>query len=74
MSLLEYKNKFSIENPNRGATVSEDTFFRWSNKNFYRTSYNDMRTPVGYRLIYDIRNLLKTKILLFQDTKDICLE
>ena len=47
MALLEYKNKFSIDNPNRGSTVSEGTFFRWTNQNFYRTSYNDMKSPVS---------------------------
>lgn len=46
MSLLEYRNKFAIDNPKRGKPIPEKHFFRWSNKNFYRTSYNDMRSPV----------------------------
>ena len=44
MSLLEFKNKFSIDNPKRDKSVEEQRFFRWSNKNFYRTSYHDMRS------------------------------
>lgn len=43
MSLLEYKNKFSIDNPKRGKNIKEHNFFKWTAKNFYRTSYNDMR-------------------------------
>lgn len=43
MSLLEYKNKFDIKNPKVGKTFTEEQFFRWTNSNFYRTSYNDMR-------------------------------
>lgn len=51
MSLLDFKNKFSVDNPKRGHTVAESRFFRWSNNNFYRTSYNDMRSPVSFKLI-----------------------
>lgn len=46
MSLLEYKNKFKIENPKANRAIEEPKFFRWTTKNFYRTSYNDMKSPV----------------------------
>lgn len=46
MALLEYKNKFTIDNPKRANPIGEQQFFRWTNKNFYRTSYNDMRVKV----------------------------
>lgn len=45
MALLEHKNKFSIDNHKRGKAIPEQKFFKWSNANFYRTSYNDMRSP-----------------------------
>ena len=41
--MLEYKNKFSIQNPFRKKSLSEAQFFKWRNTNMYRTSYNDMR-------------------------------
>ena len=43
MSLLESKTKFEIKNPKQEQKVGENEFFRWTNGNFYRTSYNDMR-------------------------------
>lgn len=46
MSLLEYKNKFTIDNPRKASPIGEQQFFRWTNKNFYRTSYHDMGTKV----------------------------
>lgn len=46
MALLEYKNKFTIDNPKKANPIGEQQFFRWTNKNFYRTSYNDMRVKV----------------------------
>ena len=42
--MLEFRNKYKIENPKRGKSVTENKFFNWTNKNLYRTSYNDMRT------------------------------
>ena len=45
---LESKTKFSFNN-HRAQTASnfkEDSFARWSNNNFYRTSYNDMSVKV----------------------------
>lgn len=51
MSLIDFKNKFNIDNHKRGNTVQENRFFRWSNNNFYRTSYNDMVSPVSF-IIY----------------------
>jgi hypothetical protein len=50
MALLEHKYKFSVDNPKRGKFVDEQKFFRWTNKNFYRTSYNDMRSPVSVKI------------------------
>jgi hypothetical protein len=49
MSLLEFKNKFNVDNPKRGKVVDEQRFFRWTNKNFYRTSYSDMKSPVSLK-------------------------
>ena len=42
MSLLDYKNKFNIENPKKTHNIIETNFFNWTSGNFYRTSYNDM--------------------------------
>ena len=59
MSLLEYKNKFNINNSKRARSIGkvdpgtvpiEKGIFvknKWSNSNFYRTSYNDMRSKVS---------------------------
>lgn len=47
MALLDSKNKFNIDNHKRGVNMDEKKFFRWSNNNFYRTSYSDMRSPVS---------------------------
>ena len=49
MSMLEYRNKFNVDNPKRSTAFSEDQFFRWTAGNFYRTSYNDMRSKVRSR-------------------------
>lgn len=43
MSLLEQNTKFKIENPKQSQKYVEQQFFKWSNSNFYRTSYHDMR-------------------------------
>jgi hypothetical protein len=45
--MLEFKNKYSIENHKKSTQVEEQRFFRWTNKNFYRTAYNDMRSTVS---------------------------
>ena len=39
---LESKTKFAFNNHRSKSQYSEDTFSKWSNTNFYRTSYNDM--------------------------------
>ena len=39
---LESKTKFNIKN-HKVSQFTEDDFFRWTNGNMYRTSYNDMR-------------------------------
>ena len=58
MALLEHKYKFKIDNPKRGKHLNEERLFRWSNKNFYRTSYNDMRSQVILKVFhYLFRNL-----------------
>jgi len=46
MSLLDFKNKFNIENPKKTSDIFENNFFRWTSGNFYRTSYNDMGSKV----------------------------
>eukprot|EP00347_Sterkiella_histriomuscorum_P018138 403346645 len=47
MNLLEFKNKYNIENPKKTSDIVENNFFGWTSGNFYRTSYNDMgsRSP-----------------------------
>lgn len=73
MALLEHKNKFQIENPKRGNSIAEPDFFRWSNKNFYRTSYNDMRSPVSARdFLFVFRSQLRTRTWLFLGIRAIC--
>lgn len=45
--LLESKSKFDIHSPNRDRPFSPDQFLLWSDRNMYRTSYNDMKSPVS---------------------------
>ena len=73
MSLLEYKNKFSIENPKKNTEIFENNFFRWTSGNFYRTSYNDMGSRVSNSdkfidIVYN-RVQLRERMQQFQDTK-----
>jgi hypothetical protein len=44
--LGETKNKFSHDN-HRKDSIAEPTFFAWTSKNMYRTSYNDMSKRVS---------------------------
>ena len=44
---LESNTKFSFNNHRATHQYGEDTFTRWTNKNFYRTSYNDMAVKVS---------------------------
>jgi len=50
---LESKTKFSFTNhraaANNAMPVVEDVFSKWSNNNFYRTSYHDMSIKVKYQ-------------------------
>jgi len=46
-SFLETKTKFSFHNQRANSVVPEASFASWSNKNFYRTSYNDMSFKVS---------------------------
>jgi hypothetical protein len=39
---MEYKDKFTIQSPNRGKVLEGGELLRWSSNNFYRTSTNDM--------------------------------
>jgi len=45
---MESNTKFDVANPKARQIFTEDAFFKWSSKNFYRTSTNDMttKTPV----------------------------
>ena len=47
MNLLEFKNKYNIENPKKTSDIVESNFFGWTSGNFYRTSYNDMGSRVS---------------------------
>lgn len=49
MALLESKAKFLPINPKKGIAIKEPELFRWSNRNFYRTSYSDMKSPVSLK-------------------------
>ena len=44
---LDSNTKFSFKNHRATEKFGEDTFAKWSNTNFYRTSYGDMDTKVG---------------------------
>lgn len=49
---LDSNTKFSFKNHRATEKFGEDTFAKWSNTNFYRTSYGDMdtkRSPPGRR-------------------------
>ena len=43
---LESKTKTSFHNHRAKTAVGERTFTKWTNDNFYRTSYNDMSVKV----------------------------
>jgi len=43
---MESNTKFDVANPKARQIFTEDAFFKWSSKNFYRTSTNDMTTKV----------------------------
>ena len=58
MSLLDFKNKWTIqtserfvpraaESPAKFASIESPGFQKWSNVNMYRTSYNDMSNKVS---------------------------
>ena len=42
MSTPTTKNKFTASNPAANRVFTEESFFKWSNGNLYRTSTNDM--------------------------------
>ncbi len=44
---LESVTKFKISNPKAKNIFDEKDFFQWSDKNFYRTSSNDMSSKVS---------------------------
>lgn len=44
---LESVTKFKIHNPKATQIFTENEFFQWSDKNFYRTSYTDMSSKVS---------------------------
>ena len=46
---LESVTKFKIHNPKATQIFTENEFFQWSDKNFYRTSYTDMSSKVNSR-------------------------
>ena len=45
-AFLESVTKFKITNPKAKNIFDEKEFFQWSDKNFYRTSSNDMSSKV----------------------------
>ena len=48
---LESNTKFSFNNHKATNKFGEEEFFKWSSKNFYRTSYNDMAAKVTAPLL-----------------------
>lgn len=52
-SLLETRNKFTMSNPKAGMAFTQDSFFKWSDNNFYRTSSNDMSAEVRLKTVFN---------------------
>jgi len=62
MSLLDFKNKFQIENPKKSQDIFENNFFRWTSGNFYRTSYNDMGSKVNSSKIDPLKCIINNNV------------
>ena len=41
------QNKFVFNSHRRKSSIAEPSFFKWTNNNMYRTSYNDMSKKVS---------------------------
>ena len=42
------RDKFTFGSHKKSSSICEPTFFKWTNNNMYRTSYNDMSKKVSY--------------------------
>jgi hypothetical protein len=45
--MLHSKSKFNISSPDRNTAFAPDQFILWTDRNMYRTSYNDMSVKVS---------------------------
>ena len=41
------RDKFTFGSHKKSSSICEPTFFKWTNNNMYRTSYNDMSKTVS---------------------------
>ena len=41
------QNKFTFNSHRKSNSIAETNFFKWTNNNMYRTSYNDMKNKVS---------------------------
>ena len=67
---LESNTKFSFANHRAGERVMEQTFTSWTDKNFYRTSYNDMAVKVRSHPLCAGRRLA---FFIFEEISPECL-
>ena len=54
MAFIEQKNRFTCTNVKAKPVFTEDQFFRWTDTNFFRTSYNDMTSKVIFNTVFYI--------------------
>ncbi len=68
MSLLDFKNKWTIQtserfvpkaadSPSKFASIESPGFKKWTNVNMYRTSYTDMSNKVSHQSLRERRQL-----------------
>jgi len=53
--------------PHLGEPIREDNFVRWTNNNFYRTSYSDMNSKVSLAFLWIYRHPSPTSEPSFQN-------
>ncbi len=54
--LGEAKNKFDNSKHRKTNSITDQTFFQWTQNNMYRTSYNDMANRVSF-IFHESHNL-----------------
>ena len=68
------KSKFNISSPQKRTGFESNHFYKWSNDHMYWTSYRDMSNNVKFNQLSSRNNKLKTKIMPYQNIKDLYLE